>query len=34
LQRRLGARETIAQIAWLAGGIAMVALASSLVHVH
>jgi len=32
LQRRLGARETLAQIAWLLGGIALVTLVSSFVH--
>ena len=32
LQRRLGARETAAQIGWLMAGIALVAAVSSLVH--
>ncbi|HEX7890335.1 MAG TPA: ZIP family metal transporter [Ramlibacter sp.] len=32
LQRRLGARETLAQVAWLLLGIAMVAVVSSLAH--
>ncbi|MEO5670657.1 MAG: ZIP family metal transporter [Ramlibacter sp.] len=32
LQRRLSARETAAQIAWLMGGIALVTLVSSLAH--
>jgi zinc and cadmium transporter len=32
LQKRLGARETLAQIAWLLVGIAMVAVVSGLVH--
>ena len=34
LQRRLSLRQTAAQIAWLAVGIAMVALVSSLAHAH
>ncbi len=34
LQRRLGARETTAQIAWLGAGIALVALATNLAHSH
>jgi zinc and cadmium transporter len=34
LQKRLGARETLAQVAWLLGGIALVAVASSLAHTH
>ena len=34
LQKRLGARETIAQIAWLLAGIAGVAGASALAHAH
>ena len=34
LQRRLSLRHTAAQIAWLAVGIAMVALVSSLAHAH
>jgi zinc and cadmium transporter len=34
LQRRLGARETLAQVAWLLVGIGMVTLVSSLAHVH
>ena len=34
LQRRLGARETLAQIVWLLVGIGMVTVASSLAHVH
>jgi zinc and cadmium transporter len=34
LQKRLGARETIAQIAWLLIGIGLVTVASSLAHVH
>jgi zinc and cadmium transporter len=32
LQRRLGARETVAQVAWLAVGIAMVTIVSGLAH--
>jgi zinc and cadmium transporter len=32
LQRRLGARETLAQVAWLLLGIALVAGVSALVH--
>ncbi len=32
LQRRLGARETAAQIAWLGAGIALVAMATKLAH--
>lgn len=32
LQRRLGARETLAQVAWLLLGIAMVAVVSNLAH--
>ena len=32
LQKRLGARETLAQVAWLLGGIALVTLASSFSH--
>ncbi len=34
LQKRLGARETIAQVAWLLAGIAMVAAAGALAHQH
>jgi zinc and cadmium transporter len=34
LQKRLGARETLAQIAWLLVGIALVAAVSALAHVH
>ena len=34
LQKRLGARQTAAQIAWLLGGIALVTLVSSLAHQH
>lgn len=34
LQRRLGARETLAQVAWLLGGIAMVTAVSVLLHTH
>jgi zinc and cadmium transporter len=34
LQRRLGARETLAQIAWLLLGIALVAGVSALAHAH
>jgi zinc and cadmium transporter len=34
LQRRLGARETAAQIAWLAAGIALVTAVSGLAHAH
>ena len=34
LQRRLGARETAAQIAWLLAGIALVTAVSSLAHVN
>jgi zinc and cadmium transporter len=34
LQRRLGARETLAQVAWLLLGIALVAGVSALVHAH
>ncbi len=34
LQKRLSARETAAQIAWLAGGIGMVTLVSLLTHTH
>lgn len=34
LQKRLGARATALQVAWLVGGIALVALASRLAHVH
>jgi zinc and cadmium transporter len=32
LQKRLGARETIAQVAWLLAGIALVTVTSSLAH--
>jgi zinc and cadmium transporter len=32
LQRRLGARETLAQVLWLLGGIAMVSVVSHLAH--
>jgi zinc and cadmium transporter len=34
LQRRLGARETLAQVAWLLLGIALVAGVSALAHAH
>ena len=34
LQKRLGARETLAQVAWLLGGIAMVVLAGIVAHRH
>lgn len=34
LQRRLGARDTAIQVAWLAGGIGLVMLVSSLAHAH
>ena len=34
LQKRLSARETAAQIAWLAGGMGMVTLVSLLTHTH
>ncbi|HVE51871.1 MAG TPA: ZIP family metal transporter [Ramlibacter sp.] len=34
LQRRLGARETLAQVAWLRVGIAMVTVVSGLAHTH
>lgn len=34
LQKRLGARETFAQVAWLLVGIALVVLASTLAHGH
>jgi zinc and cadmium transporter len=34
LQRRLGARETMAQIAWLLAGIGLVTIVSSLAHAH
>lgn len=34
LQRRLGARETLAQVAWLLGGIALVTVVSTLSHAH
>lgn len=34
LQKRLGARETIAQVLWLAGGIALVGVVSALAHAH
>ncbi|MFT4190753.1 MAG: ZIP family metal transporter [Comamonas sp.] len=34
LQKRLSARQTLAQIAWLAAGIAIVTLASGLAHSH
>jgi zinc and cadmium transporter len=34
LQRRLGARETLAQIAWLLVGIALVSAVSALAHAH
>ncbi len=34
LQRRLGARETLAQVAWLLVGIAMVTVVSGLAHTH
>ena len=34
LQKRLGARETLAQVAWLLVGIAMVTVVSGLAHAH
>jgi zinc and cadmium transporter len=34
LQKRLGARETLAQVAWLLVGIGLVVLASTLAHGH
>lgn len=34
LQKRLGARETLAQVAWLLGGIALVSAVSVLAHTH
>jgi zinc and cadmium transporter len=34
LQKRLGARETLAQVAWLLAGIALVVATSSLAHEH
>lgn len=34
LQKRLGARETIAQVLWLCGGIALVGIVSSFAHAH
>jgi zinc and cadmium transporter len=34
LQKRLGARETAAQIAWLLVGIALVTVVSGLAHAH
>jgi zinc and cadmium transporter len=34
LQKRLSARETTAQIAWLMAGIALVTLVSGLAHAH
>ncbi|RYY96990.1 MAG: ZIP family metal transporter [Comamonadaceae bacterium] len=34
LQRRLGARETLAQVAWLLVGIVLVTVVSSLAHTH
>jgi len=34
LQKRLSLRETLAQIAWLMGGIGLVTLVSSLAHAH
>jgi zinc and cadmium transporter len=34
LQRRLGARETIAQVVWLLVGIALVSVVSALAHTH
>jgi len=34
LQKRLGARETIAQILWLCGGIALVGVVSAFAHAH
>jgi zinc and cadmium transporter len=34
LQKRLSARETAAQIAWLAAGIALVTWVSGLAHAH
>lgn len=34
LQKRLGARETLAQVAWLLGGIVLVTAVSTLSHAH
>jgi zinc and cadmium transporter len=34
LQKRLSARETAAQVAWLMLGIGLVAVVSSLAHTH
>jgi len=34
LQKRLSARETVAQIAWLGAGIGLVTLVSGLAHGH
>ena len=34
LQKRLGLRETAAQVAWLLGGIGLVTLVSRLAHAH
>src|SRR5205085_10500993 len=34
LQKRLGARETLAQVAWLLAGIVLVVAASSFAHAH
>jgi zinc and cadmium transporter len=34
LQKRLGARETLAQVAWLLGGIALVSVVGALAHAH
>jgi zinc and cadmium transporter len=34
LQRRLGARETLAQVVWLLVGIALVTVVSTLAHTH
>lgn len=34
LQKRLGARETLAQVAWLLGGIALVTVVSTFAHAH
>ena len=34
LQKRLSARETASQIAWLVAGIALVTLVSGLAHAH
>jgi len=34
LQKRLSARQTVGQIAWLFAGIAMVTLVSGMAHSH